>query len=179
MMDDVGFLQSVLSYDEHSGILTWKKRDVTTIKSGRINSVGMWNKRYSGKQIVAAQPTGYISVVINGKRYMAHRLAWVIYHGKPIPKATQLDHINCNRSDNRIENLRLCTPHQNQANISRSGNGAQYRKSDGRWQASIRIHLGVFNTEDEASEAYEKASRELHGKFFRPNGKPATAARVL
>lgn len=179
MVDDIAFLHSVLSYDAESGILTWKPRDMSMIQSGSLNSLRRWNTRFAGQPITAVRPDGYISTTINGVRYMAHRIAWVLHNGLPIPVGGQIDHINNDRSDNRIENLRLCTPHQNQANIKRNGNGAQYRKNDNKWQASIRIHLGVFDTEEAATAAYESAAQKLHGQFFRPNGNIATASRVL
>ena len=179
MTPDVSFFHSFLSYDAQSGLLTWKPRTINMIQSGSLNSLRRWNTRFSGKPITAVRPDGYISTTVNGVRYMAHRLAWVLYHNKPIPEGAQIDHVNSNRSDNRIENLRLCTPHQNQANINRQSNGAQYRKSDSRWQASIRIHLGVFDTEEAANAAYDAAAKKLHGQFFRPNGTIATASRVL
>lgn len=105
---------------------------------------------------------------------MAHRLVW-IYHYGLIPDGMYVDHINQNRTDDRIENLRLATHGQNLRNISRKANrlgvtGVSKDKSIRRYQARIaldgeRINLGMFDTAEEAHQAYVEASIRLHGDF--------------
>jgi len=57
--------------------------------------------------------TGYCRVGFQGKYYYVHRIVWEFHNGK-VPKDMQIDHINGKRADNRIENLQLVTPRQNQ-----------------------------------------------------------------
>lgn len=119
---------------------------------------------------------GYIDGVVDGVSYRVHRLVWLWFNG--VPPESHIDHINGVRDDNRIENLRLVTPSQNQWNRPRQKSnhhalkGITYRKDRDRWVASIRVngkkhYLGYFNTPEEAHAAYCKAASELHGEFAR------------
>lgn len=94
------------------------------------------------------------------------------------PKGLQIDHIHGDTLDNRRSELRIATGSQNQWNAKiRSDNssgfkGVSVHKQTGRWQSRIRIHtkrisLGLFDTAQEAHEAYCAASREYHGEFRR------------
>lgn len=116
---------------------------------------------------------GYFSLMVNGEMKLSHRLVWESVHGQ-IPDGFQIDHINGFRRDNRISNLRLVTPSQNNQNRStcRAGNvsgkkGVILDKRTGHWIASIanngkRKHLGSFLTIDEADEVYCLAASMLH-----------------
>lgn len=118
----------------------------------------------------------YWRVMVDGKEYKAHRLAWFYMTGK-WPKA-DIDHIDGDRTNNRWVNLReasrsenLCNrrPHRrNPHGLKGIGWDAQRKK----WCARIcknykKIHLGRFDTQEEAYEAYCKAATELHGEFAR------------
>lgn len=120
--------------------------------------------------------TGYRRIAIDGKRYLAHRLAWLYVHGSfPVE---QLDHINGDRLDNRICNLREASQSQNLRNKKRTQSvnkylkGAKFVAITGKWTAKIVFnknthHLGTFDTELEAHHAYAKAAGELHKEFAR------------
>lgn len=163
---DPEYIRSILQYDPNTGALFWNRR----IDVGKA-----WNTRFSGKEAFTYQDShGYMVGRINGKKKYAHRIAWVITYGEN-PKY-DIDHINMDRSDNRISNLRLATESQNLSNrVAPSSNTSGYKgvswcKERGLWEAYItsngkRINLGRYGDIHEASTAYDEASALLHGEF--------------
>ena len=118
---------------------------------------------------------GYIRIGINGKKYQLHRLIYK-YHNEDwditYSHSNQIDHININPLDNRIENLRVVNNSQNSRNRNKKKNcSSQYKgvcwdKQKNKWKANIAIdgkskHLGQFDTEEEAAEAYKKKCNEI------------------
>ena len=103
-----------------------------------------------------------------------HRELWELYNGK-IPDGHELDHINHNRLDNRLENLRLVTRSQNFMNRSvicgkSKYKGVGWHKKDKRWRARIKINgktifIGNFKDEVDAAIAYDLKAIELFGKY--------------
>ena len=92
----------------------------------------------------------------------------------------QVDHINGNKLDNRKENLRLATNQQNQHNVGKRKNntsgykGVSWYRKRKKWKAAIKhnkksIHLGYYDTPEEASRAYDKAAVEFFGEFAHLN----------
>lgn len=131
---------------------------------------GFFYSRRTGQRLIARHGAGYISIRLAGRSWLGHRLAWIYVHGRwPI---NQLDHINGNRADNRIENLRECTNAQNCQNVRAHKDGVglvgiTFEKRRSRWTAGIgvngkRIWLGYFGTADEAHNAYLAAKRKYH-----------------
>ena len=113
---------------------------------------------------------GYCYVGFNGTKVLYHVIIWILSTGKDIPQGMEIDHINGNKIDNRIENLRLVTNRQNQQNRKkhRAGRlvGASYRKGYNDWQSHIaidknKIFLGCYKTEQEAHEAYKIACKYI------------------
>lgn len=107
---------------------------------------------------------------------MAHQLAWLLSHDEWPPR--NIDHIDMDRANNRLSNLRLATPSQNGANRGRQKNnssglkGVAWNKGAKRWRAQIkangkRRHLGYFDTAEEAHAAYQEAAASLFGDFAR------------
>jgi len=148
-------------YDPETGVVRWKIDNGPKNRKGR--AVGHKNKR------------GYTEARFRGKNYGCHRIAWAIGHNTlDVPPI--LDHINGNPSDNRLCNLRAATSQQNVFNTKSRRNGlkgASFRKRSNKWISQIKFneknkHLGYFDTEIEAHEAYCRAARELHGEFFNP-----------
>lgn len=137
--------------------------------------------RKSEKRIGHVTKNGYMTIRVTdidgtSRRFMAHRIAWALYYGK-WPNI-HIDHINGNRSDNRISNLRLATNSQNSMNCSRHSNsmtgikGVTWDKQRKKWMARLNkggrfINLGRFATSDEAKMAYDAAAADAHGEYFR------------
>jgi hypothetical protein len=118
---------------------------------------------------------GYTRVIVDYKKYYAHRLAWLHVFGF---MPTEIDHIDGDRTNNRINNLRPATRTQNMANSkrpkssSRSPRGVYWVKANKNWKAVISInnrsvHLGTFLTPEEAQAAYAAAAKKHRGEFAR------------
>jgi hypothetical protein len=141
-------LKEVLHYDPNTGIFTRLTR-----KGGqKIGSVA-GHKR----------PDGYTQIKIDGKRYLAHRLAWLYMTGNW--PSEFIDHIDRNPSNNRFDNLRESTNQENQQNTNCKG--YSWNKRHQKWMAQIRVNgkqknLGYYNKPEEAREAYIKAKAKLH-----------------
>jgi hypothetical protein len=148
---DAQRLREVATYNPDTGLFYWK------------SSHG--GRRADGKPAGAKTRAGYIRISLDGTDYLAHRLAW-LYHYGAWPENV-VDHINGDRADNRIQNLRD-VPHwanlQNTQTISQNNNtGARgVTRLKNRYRAEIqvngqRIHLGVFDTVEEAANSYINA----------------------
>ena len=133
---------------------------------------GIFRSRRTGRIFTARNSKGYLQVALRSRAYYAHRLAWLYMHGEW--PAHQVDHINGDRTDNRICNLRLATPSENQCNMGvkrHSQVGLKgVAKVKNRYRAVIRkdrvrYHLGYFTTPEAASAAYSAAASRLHGDF--------------
>ena len=116
---------------------------------------------------------GYIKVNIGTKKYLAHRIIWIMQHGS-LP--TEIDHINCNKLDNRIENLRQVNRTQNRYNIGSYKNntsgtkGVSYKADLSKWQVSVNIdgkrkYIGVFKDLELAELVAMEARHKYHGVF--------------
>lgn len=118
---------------------------------------------------------GYIRIKRGRRSYLAHRMAWLCWYGH---WPSLVDHINGDRRDNRICNLREATRSQNKANSrvskhNQSGlKGVGFHPSSGLWRARIRVNkrlisLGLHKTAAEAHAAYAEAAKRYHGDFAR------------
>jgi HNH endonuclease len=161
------YVRSILDYDPVTGELRWKQR--TDIRACS-------NSRDAGKIAGNIMPKGHIRVTIKNKRYLAHRLIWLIMTGE-WPKF-EVDHKDLDGSNNRWDNLREATHSQNVCNGAlRSNNasgfkGVYWDKKMQKWRASIRLsyklhHLGFFDAPEIAHQAYSAASTKMHGEFGR------------
>ena len=144
-----------LSYDHETGVFRWLANGTRGVKAGDI--AGTKNSY------------GYIVLSVGGKKILAHRVAWLFVY-KDFPYG-HIDHINRNKSDNRIANLRNANAEQNAQNRQKnckntSGyKGVTWHKRDKKWQASITIkghkkHLGYYKNAKDAYSAYVKASKK-------------------
>lgn len=119
-----------------------------------------------------ADGRGYRYVQFQGEHHLVHRVAWFLYYGEWPDKT--VDHINGNRSDNRITNLRLATISENGYNRKTPQNNTSGFKGvsfhRGLWQAQISVSgknkfLGRFASREEAAAAYGKSALQYHGEF--------------
>ena len=150
-------LKNVLDYAPDTGVFTWAIRPSKAVKAGV--PAGCLEKRI-----------GYITIGIAKRIYKAHRLAWLHVYGQ-WPKGL-IDHINGNKSDNRIDNLR---------DVFADGNAQNVRKPNKRnksgfmgviwyqnkWRANMSVNgkskwLGDYATPEEAHQVYLEAKRKYH-----------------
>lgn len=163
-------LHELFIYDPLSGNFTWKI-DQPPKRSKRTNAKGM-------RAFIYKEMKGYLSGSVDGIRIKAHRAAWAMTFG--VWPNGQIDHINQNKGDNRISNLRVVSNKQNCRNQRRPSSntskwiGVSLNKTTGKWVAKykknyIDYHVGTFNCPTSAAIAVIKARSNagfdsLHGK---------------
>ena len=157
----LSLLHKLLEYNPDTGVFTWMvERGGRTARVG--SPAGSTDKR------------GYKSIRINRRIYYAHRLAWLYVTGEN--PSLQIDHINGNRSNNRMSNLREATSAENNYNVSipernTSGiKGVSWDKKSQKWRAQISVegshlYLGLFRSIEDAAEVVREARCRLHGEF--------------
>lgn len=158
---DIGLISSLLEYapELEGSCLRWKATLHGGVKIGSIAG--------------CSDNEGYWLVKVNHALYKAHRLVWTIVKGEDPP--CQIDHINGDTGDNRIENLRLAFKNETDNGQNRkvgknntSGYiGVRWHKRNKKWMAVITVnkkrrYLGYFNAPEEAYNAYLTAKAELH-----------------
>ena len=155
-------LQELFTYEPLTGALRWKRAPPYQKRQLEGQPAGTFDKR------------GYVRVRVDGVRFQVHRLIWFLVHGQD-PGDREIDHIDGDRSNNRLDNLRLATHGQNTHNRGpdkgRHLPKGVYSRSK-RFGAQIMFNnqtqwLGTFDTPEEAHAAYCKAAKELHGSFAR------------
>jgi len=159
---DFSRANDLLAYNAKTGAFLWKKDRGIKFLAGSVAGY--------------TDPRGYTAICIDYRRHYAHRLAWLLSYGNW--PAKQIDHINGNKTDNRLANLREATPAQNNANSkthkrNKSGfRGVSWSTRDRCWRAFIsfnraRRSLGDFQSAYEANAAYQREARRLFGEFQR------------
>ena len=150
-------LREMLDYDPESGVFVWK--------------VSTSNRAPVGSSAGTDHGNGYRVIAIDHCTHYAHHLAWLFIYGE-YPNQ-EMDHIDGNRSNNKISNLRHGTHAQNMQNLSlratnKSGmTGVSWLKNYGKWEAYItvnykKINLGYYDDLQEAGAAYLNAKQDLH-----------------
>lgn len=167
---DVRLLKACLNYDTNTGQLTWRFREHwtfdTDIKHPK-RFIASWNAKHCGNPaFITDTYDGYMCGRFNGIHYLAHRIIWKISTGRD---PLHIDHINGDRADNRLINLRSIHPSENAKNLAVSSRntsgvmGVFWHRTNKRWNANINngkklVHLGTFGSKEEAVEARTKAS---------------------
>lgn len=143
-------VREVFDYNPFTGQLHWRVRASKNTKIGSVPGC------VSG---------GYKIVRFDKALYRQHRVIWAWVYGE---QPHLLDHVNGDKTDNRIWNLRPCTYSQN--NYNKAAAGCTRRESDGRWIAQISaegksFYLGTWENEQLARAAYAGAAKVLHGEY--------------
>lgn len=153
-------LHQLLNYDPKTGIFTWK------IRKGRMRA---------GTRAGYIKSNGYEAIMLDWKMYFSHRLAWLFVHGS---MPDYIDHINTIPLDNRIENLRPCSPLENCSNQKIRPNntsgvkGVSWSKAAKKWVGEVgkkghKSYIGLFNSIEEAEQAVRIHRIKIHGEFAR------------
>jgi hypothetical protein len=164
-------LRQLIDYDPETGALVWRVRDVSFFTDGKMSALGAmnaWNARYADNPALKGKNSNaYFVGRILGRTYLAHRVAWAMFSGA-WPE-NEIDHINGDKLDNRIANLRCATSQENNRNrpiaiTNTSGTiGVYWSVSNSKWAAQIhengkQKHIGYFKSKDDAISARAKAN---------------------
>ncbi|WP_424624454.1 HNH endonuclease [Achromobacter marplatensis] len=163
--------RELLDYNSETGIFTWKERDIGASACPRTSK--SWNTRYAGTTAGARGANGYLYINFDGRKHLAHRVAWLVTYGR-LP-TLELDHMDGDRANNRIANLRDVSASENNENRRRAqttnkttGLIGASRHSNGKGYVAqiivkgVHKYLGYFQTAQEAHEAYVAAKRRFH-----------------
>jgi hypothetical protein len=162
-------LRALLSYDSTTGRLTWLERPLGSFPVERAGRA--WNTRYAGRPAFARfDREGYYKGTLSKRTLQGHRVAWAIYYGS-WPDG-QIDHINGDRTDNRIANLRVVDHVENGRNRrlskrNRTGvTGVRQIPGRTRWSATItvrnrQVFIGSYASFDAAAAARKNAERSF------------------
>lgn len=153
-------LREWIDYDPNTGELTWLKSPHHLVKKGDV--AGSYEKR------------GYKVIQVQKRSIKGHRAAWAITHGY-FP-TMEIDHIDNNPSNNRIENLREVDRSKNQMNTKNAKNnssgikGVSYCNPKKKWIAAISINkkkicIGHFDSFEDAVQARKDKEKEIHGEY--------------
>lgn len=166
-------VSALLKYDSETGKLFWKERPAELFSGGKIGdeaAAKRWNKVYAGKEAFKyVSNTGYLRGSIFGKGYIAQRVIWMLHTGEWPSK--MIDHIDGNKLNNRIDNLRVVDHSGNGCNTkmrsnNTSGvNGVYWHRRRRKWAAQLSIrgnakYLGLFESMEEAEAARQAANAQ-------------------
>ncbi len=171
------YLRQRLRYEPETGRLIWRE-------SSEMRQC--WNTRYVDTQAGRVNNRGYVGVKLDGCEYQAHRIIWTIVYGD-WPKS-EIDHINGNRLDNRIDNLRDVDRVENGRNLAKrkdntSGvTGVYWNRQCHKWEARIMVnnatkYLGLFSNIEDAVNTRKAAEMEF--EFHTNHGRAAIAAEHI
>lgn len=170
-------IRDLFEYNPSTGVLLWRKRYDAS------HGTLVFNSRYAGNQAWWIDEQGYwkVKVPFKKKKMAAHRVIWALYYGEHIAENVEIDHINGDRSDNKIENLRLATRSENSRNankIKTTQLPIGVTRQHGLYRARVMVdgkqkHVGYFKTPEDAGREARQARLINHGRFA-VDGRPGT-----
>jgi hypothetical protein len=176
---------TVLTVDFDAGKLFWRPRPLEMFKTK--HDCDSWNSRFAGRETFrTAHNSGYRSGCIFYKGYLAHRVIWLLHSGEWPDE--QIDHINGDRADNCISNLRAVSGSENRMNMclgshNKSGvMGVSWHKRSGKWQARINVDgrlKFISQSEDIADAIAARKAAEIEHGFHANHGRSSRAALSL
>jgi hypothetical protein len=166
---DGSIVSQLLDYEPETGKLFWLPRSIEHFV-GRPSFL-RFNAAFAGKEaFTATDSRGYKSGRIYDKTYPGHRVAWACHYGE---WPDVIDHINGDRSDNRLENMRNVTKAENARHKARNGStaGVAFCNMRQKWRARITFdykdtHIGYYATQQEAVAEREKANATLGFTYY-------------
>ena len=165
-----------------------KLDDLFVYREGRLYwRDGLDNQINAGDEAGSLNGQGYVMVSLKRKRYPVHRLVWIMHGNEP---SETIDHINGNRSDNRIENLRAATNAENVCNSKlRKDNssgikGVSWRPQSRKWSGKVahknkQYHVGYFDNIQDCENAVKKMRDSLHGEFANHASNPQLTPQTI
>jgi HNH endonuclease len=170
---DIASLQESILYNPETGVLVWRHRPVNSAHDKTFNT------QFSGNEVGTISRLGYRVLSHKGKVFLGHRVAWAVHYGE-IPNG-EIDHINGNRKDNRISNLRDVSKKENTRNKGKLRNntsgftGVSKNALTGKWISYIKVNgkqikIGSYAKLEDAVKAREKAQIKFgfhknHGEY--------------
>lgn len=134
-------------------------------------------RRKAGQIVGTVGSHGYLSTWFGGKHLLVHRIIYFLHHKNVFDSKITIDHIDGNRLNNKIENLRLASYSENQSNkkLTRNTSGAKnvcWDKATEKWRVRVnfekkRNEIGLFLNFDEAVKAASEARKKIHKQFAR------------
>lgn len=167
-LPDLAYVRQRLRYDPDTGKLYWRAHE---------SMRASWNSRWAGQEAGTVKDNGYLVLAIDRRLIRAHRVVWALHHGAW--PADDIDHINHDRLDNRVENLREVGRKTNCRNASQSKRntsgrtGVGWCKLQNRWRSQISpdgrcLYLGHFDRFEDAVAA--RAAAEKRFGFHKNHG---------
>ena len=176
-LPDIETLRQLFRYDVETGKLYWLERNPSMFKDGFYSAkqtCARWNSINANNECGCINKNDYVAIRINRKKYYAHRIIWALFNNEK--EEVEIDHINGNKQDNRIVNLRKVTRTQNNWNArARKDSSTNVRgvyPYKNKWRASItvneqRIYLGDFFEFEKAVAARKDAELKYYGEYAR------------
>jgi hypothetical protein len=172
-LPDIAYLRQRFRYEPETGKLYWRPHAAAS---------RAWNTRYAGVEAAGAHNAGYFRVSLDGVKQLAHRVAWAVHFG--VWPTAQIDHINGDRRDNRVLNLRAVSNAVNSRNAACPKNntstvvGVAWVPKRQKWLARIMTRnankfLGYYDNIEDATTARKNAEKQFG--FHENHGRTRTS----